>query len=30
MTPLVFGSAGIYIDAAAALPSSVMKSRGFN
>jgi len=29
MTPLVFGSAGMFIDAAAALPSSVMKSRRF-
>jgi hypothetical protein len=30
MTPLVFGSAGTFIDAAAALPRSVMKSRRFN
>jgi hypothetical protein len=30
LNPLVFGSAGMFIDAAAALPSSVMKSRGFN
>jgi hypothetical protein len=29
MTPLVFGSAGMFIDAAAALSSSVMKSRRF-
>src|SRR5947208_724405 len=29
MTPLVFGSAGMFIDAAAALPSSGMKSRRF-
>jgi len=29
MTPLVFGSAGMFIDAAAVLQSSVMKSRRF-
>jgi hypothetical protein len=30
MTPLVFGSATMFIDAAAALPCSVMKSRRFD
>jgi hypothetical protein len=29
MTPLVFGSAGTFVDAAA-LPSRTIKSRGFN
>jgi hypothetical protein len=30
MTPLVFGSAGMFIDALALLPSGVMKSRRFD
>jgi hypothetical protein len=30
MTPLVFGPAGVFIDAVASLPSSVMKSRRFD